>query len=278
MSFFKIISILATLFGIVPCCDYREGTLIYRKLYRCYALFIVCGLSSCYAASFYYRFEYQSISIAKTMHFLVDITGLVLCLVFMLGSSLWNTKIWERLMRQLSRFEKKKNSLVPFILGSVFYVSLDICNYLSMGREILCRHIIEVALHSIKFLFMIIMHNVTISVRAKYEDLKEMLLSVKSVRASRMDVVDTIRKVGVLSLEVNSAVDTFNSFFGWPILFLLAHCLVQILFCLSLLLIPKLMEIPIADFVTSCHMIENVVSTLTMQLLKIKNSRNKLIN
>lgn len=286
--FMQTISTLGSVFGIVPSYDYKKRKLIHKKSYRCYVLLLACFITSCSMASLYYRFKYEMFTvIIKTMDLFVEVTGLVLCLVAVLNSSLWNMKTWNKLIGQLSQLEGpsnlntrgvrngslKRNPLVWFLFGCIFYMFLTLCNFFTMGRAMFVRHITQMVLHYAKFMSMIIMYPITLSIRVKYEDLKEMFVKVEAVIASRKDSVRILRKVRTLCLALDSVVESFNSFFGWPVLLLLAHSFAQFLCCLSILIRRGLRKESLTDFIILCYMIGDLVSTLdrTIETKKLFN-------
>lgn len=273
--FLQTISKLATMFAVVPSYNYEKRKLTHKKFYRCYALFLMLAVVCCSAMTISYRYEVEAVEVnVRIMDIMVEVAGLILCITLASGSSLWNMKTWHKLITQLSRLERSTNlntrgtrcsslledPLIFYTLGSLFYVAINLWNLYFRGTNLFICRITQVTFHYIKYVLMNMMYNITRSIRYKYKDLKDMFNGFNSGITDKKKGIKLLRKVRVLNLELDSIVETFNTFFGWPVLFLLTHSFVQILGCLSLLTMKIREETPI-EFLLSVYMIGDIVST-----------------
>lgn len=283
--FLKTITRLATFYGIIPSYDCETGKLTFKRLYRWYALVIGCFVTSCSIASMYCRLTYEKAPrLAKIMDSLAEEMGLILYLTLIFGSSFWNTTTWEKLISRLSRLEGplnfntkgmrntflKDNPLTLFISGCVLYACLNVCDYFYIRIDTAVYHISHVVLNCIKFMLVNVMYYVTLSIRVKYEDLSRLFLDVNPATVTGKDTVKTIRKIRALNLELDNVVDTFNSFFGWPVLLLLTHSFVQIVCALSFLTLHNFANVlHIGPFVP-IYVAEDIVSTTNLLTFTFK--------
>ncbi|KAJ8947257.1 hypothetical protein NQ314_008656 [Rhamnusium bicolor] len=83
----------STLLGITPSYCFRKYRLTYRKIFKCYSLFLAFLSISSTVASLYYRLPNYS-DVSYQYFLILDITfeiiGLVTFLVTTLGAAFWN--------------------------------------------------------------------------------------------------------------------------------------------------------------------------------------------
>lgn len=274
--FLQFISRMATLFGIIPSYDYKKQKLTYKKLYRCFTLCSVCIVISVSWICFYRRciLYKNSPVMLKVMDFLVDMMGVVLYTISSVSSSSWNMKTWDKLINKLYKLEELvnlntrgtrnnslgENRLIHFIVGSLIFAVLVVCQLFFNGLTIFPYYIPLIILQYVKYVLISIIYNVTVSIKSKYEHLNNMLLDTYSTTASCKNTVKLIQKIRILNLRINSSIDTFNSFFGWPLLLLIAHSFVQILACVSLLTTNAYQYVICEQIVLLYYLIVTVVS------------------
>lgn len=270
---FKSMSKIATLFGIIPNYDYRNKKVTYRKLYRCYILCTIFLSTSCTLASTYSHCMYDNLSITiKTVNCVANMAGLGLYLIIALGSSFWNMDVWDKLVIQLSRFEQSKdlntgtsylvlkNSLLIFVIGTTFSVCFFIYYMLVIEPITMFRHVTTVSLYYTKFLLMNLILNVVLYIKTKYGVVYGMLNSQVPTKKN----LRIIQEVRQLSLKLDSIVDTFNSYFGWPILLLIAHEFLLVLHSLSFFTSRSIRNDMVSvriNLIISTHLVSSIVST-----------------
>lgn len=280
----QTISRLATFFAVVPSYDYINIKLSHKTLYRCYTIFIVFITIFYSMVSVYYRYMYRYNKIStKVMDFFIETLGLASYIVSALGSSFWNTVTWDKLIKELSQLERLPNSntrgikntgsclqhnhLTFVLLGFMGYVIVNMCNVYYVGWNGIVFHITQLVYHYIKFMFMIVLYTVTVSVRTKYEDLNRMLHGVNYVPITKKNVLKTIQKVRTLNLKLENIVETINSFFGWSIIFIFAHSLAEIVYWTQNLMLHNVGRFTLYDFISIIYMTGNFVSMI--RIIKI---------
>lgn len=268
--FFQTISRLATFFGVIPYYDYKQRRVTHEQLYKRYAVALVCFVTPSSVASLCYRINNETITVnAKVLDLLVEGMGIIFYLVSVLSSSFWNMNTWHKLVNRLYRLETHLNvrpnsciSLIKspctlFIGGVLFSLVTYIFNSFCMEQDKFISHMTQSLFHCVKFVLVHVVYNVTLAIKSKYEDLNHMLLYASN---SRNDIVRNIRKVRQLNLQLDGIVETFNTFFGWPVLFVLAHSIYQLLCCLALLTMESFGGRPYFLFVMTLYMTQDIVS------------------
>ncbi|KAJ8918009.1 hypothetical protein NQ315_011462 [Exocentrus adspersus] len=223
-------SAFAIFFSITPYYDFKKKQITHVKLYRCYTLYVVCTTIPCCLVSLSYRYLNVNMQIVvMTVDVLSEVIALVECFVTALGSSFWNMTTWGKLVHQLSRLEQakslQKRPIALIACGTMFYIFVIVYEVHTLGTTYLFYRISSRSLHYIKLVLVSLLYSITLSLKSQYECLHAML--------DKACTVDTIKKIRKLILELDSIIEAFNDYFGWPILLLLLHCCSQILICLS---------------------------------------------
>lgn len=270
---FHIVSKLIILLGVAPSYDYIKGKLSHKTQFKCYAMFVMYLVTSYSVVSLYYRCKNVPMTMSvRILDILVELMGIILWLVTISGNSFWNMRQWDKLISSLYRLERvwnrgirhvslKENSLALIIGGSMFYMFAFICNFFCMPTTEYLFHITQKFYNYFKFVLLVIIYNVTLSLKDKYKKLNKTLRGAISANITRRDAIKIIQRVRALNLEMDSIVETFNVFFGWPLLFILAHSFAQILGCLSSLVFLR--GWLYFDFVMCLYLTTDLVSIIS---------------
>lgn len=270
VHFLQSMSRVGTFFGIIPSYDYRKRKLTYEKLYVCFTLFAASFVTLYSMVSLYGRFIIfeEGPATLRVLDSMVDVTGVILYVIFALGSSFWNMKTWDKLIIQLYRLNTgkvkvntaKKNPLVFFIGGSLYYVFLAVIQLVCIGPTLFVYYINQMVQNYIAYVLINIIYNITLPIKSRYEDLNGMLSKANSINVTTTkETVKIIKEIKAYSLELDNIVETVNILFGWPILFLVAHSFAQILTSISLFT-TGMLHMTSGRVLILCYLIGNMVS------------------
>ncbi|RZC39421.1 7tm 7 domain containing protein [Asbolus verrucosus] len=110
--------------------------------------------------------------------------------------------------------------------------------------------------------------NIAIALKCRYENLNKLLnIDVVVGYRTKKESIHFIRKIGSISRILAETIDSFNRIFGWPLMFLIGKTVVQLLICLSNVLINDSMKDDV--FMKKLTMSNVVFSVYTMTSIAI---------
>lgn len=248
IMFMESMAKFCTLLAIIPYYNFDKKQIERKKLYKSYTVAIVFLLISTTIFTeynswniFYIKEDTLLFGLTKTL----QLNSLILFLMTSLGSAFWNLERWEHFFKSFAYLEDYFNteaclesnyfkhlcsqfiisnvcllSHLPFVLISVKY------NALLMTLQ-LCLFFV----FYIKFTKSLVIFNLTLAMKCKYQDLNSCLC--EGCFGMGSDIRKTILRVSNFYGKMNGIVNDFNKLFGWELLLNITHTFVLVMICFN---------------------------------------------
>lgn len=277
------LAIYTSFFGLMPWYSFRQNKLKYSKIFKCYTIFLAVVVTALSLSLTVARTEViypQILTIFALENFVLEITGLTLFLITILGSATWNMSIWEQLLKKMHEVEIKndlccdiknrstRNALLfSFALGNIYMGSLFILEFRCYGKydNEVYYFISTLVFRYTEFITAFTILSIVTIIKQRYEATN--WLCCKHGKVIRKNCIKTITAVEKLYTEMFQISQIFNKLFGWPLLWLCFYSELQVLGCLTFLIGPaKINQNALAyRWRVSIHMLYALQITVSMR-------------
>ncbi|KAJ8918010.1 hypothetical protein NQ315_011463 [Exocentrus adspersus] len=223
----KSITILLSMFGVVPWYSFRSDTLLYVGARKLYCTSLILGVVTLSVTELYLRaqgmFQYTHPTII-----VADITletlGFSLFLTVTLGSSVWKIREWQDFLTKIQqkRFLETDNGFITW----KFILSFS-CMKVLFLNDIFDDTNKTVGYFASLFLYRYFYILTAFTIYCFGHYIRNLYKSIKDLFDSQAVSIENIKRTKKSYLDAEELVQLFNRLFGWPFLILSAYCMVQ---------------------------------------------------
>lgn len=254
LKFLEIAYRYLTYLGLAPNYNFDKKIFIKLRLYKlyCVALTFVIVCTFLCRQYIYWTYLIESyVSFVSILNLMSLFVMHLLCSISIISSAFWNNSNWRRLFRYFSIVEDNlktgditetsfiKNFYFQYFLIHVIIVVVSVNSFipwffyatLRLSPIIVILEIFYLYLQYVKSIKMVIIYNIALALKCKYQDLNHFLTKGCCSRISEIPKI--VQIVSSLYGLMGKSVETFNSLFGWEILLSVLHSVTVTLACFN---------------------------------------------
>lgn len=238
----ELIAKWSSLFCLIPWYSFNKCCLIGKYIFKSYTVLFTCLILLLQLATTYVRLKHNFHRynvITNILFIMTDINNLLFCKTSCLGTAFWKLSSWKRIFKLLHRLEKKclhtndkkANSVIfntnfIFIIGNINISIMTIWYVinLNLSRVALFYMLLQ---YYLKFTFSSLIANIIIFIKYKFGYMNDIITNL--YKEEGRDALLEIEETNHLFLVIDKIISEFNQIFGWPVMFLLADFILDLL-------------------------------------------------